>query len=269
MLPNPFPAASDAAKRHAEIEFPKESVGIVTLDGEYVPLVNVHATPDKSFAISDEDALAYHDNMAAVIHSHCLIGTEIDPMDGPLSAGPSSADMRQQIEMELPWGIVTVIDGGSHETVLWWGDSLPGPIPSLIGRPFYHGIFDCYSLIRDAYRGDEFGFVKEFYGRDSIVLPDYPRDFDWWEETEDEEQPRLPQNLYMENFTNAGFKQIQQSELRAGDVFLAQVAAPVINHGGIYLGDGLIAHHLRRRLSKREPGSRWGEYMSIFLRFQD
>lgn len=268
MLPIIFEAAADAAKRHAEIEYPKESVGIVALDGEYVPLVNVHAQPEKSFAISDEDALKYHGEMAAVIHSHCLVGAEIDPLDGPLAAGPSSADLIQQGEMGCPWGIVTVIDGRSHETVLWWGDTLPTPIPPLIGRPFIHGIFDCYSIIRDAYRGDEFGFVKEQFGQDSILLAEQPRDFDWWEKKTENGKSIAPQNLYMENFERVGFRQISLSEVRPGDVFLAQIGASVTNHGGLILANDLIAHHLRRRLSKREPGSRWAEYMTTFLRYE-
>lgn len=270
MIQNPFPAASDAAKKHAEIEWPKESVGIVTRDGEYVPLENVHPEPEKSFSISDADALTYKDETAAVIHSHCLRGAEIDPLDGPLMAGPSSADMQQQAVMEAdkpcPWGLVTVIDKHSHETVLWWGDSLP--IAPLIGRPFVHGIYDCYSLIRDAYLGDEFGFVKEYFDRQSILLPDQPRDFGWWDSKDSAGQPVQPGNLYIENFAKAGFRIIGQADLQPGDVFLAQIGASVVNHGGIYLGNGVIMHHLRRRLSKREPGSRWLEYVVKYLRYE-
>jgi hypothetical protein len=45
ILPDPFPAASAAARKHAEIEWPNESIGFVIEGGEYVPLVNVHPDP--------------------------------------------------------------------------------------------------------------------------------------------------------------------------------------------------------------------------------
>lgn len=266
MLPNPFPAASDAARHHAEIEAPNESVGIVIEDGEYVPLVNVHHEPTEAFAISNEDEEKYHGQIKAVIHSHCLMPGDFEVQDGPLIGGISSGDMAQQHEMGCPWGLVTVIDKTSHESVLWWGDELP--VAPLIGRPFVHGIFDCYSAIRDAYRSDEFGFVRERWDVESIVLPDYPRDFNWWEATDANGNARIPENLYLTNFAAAGFRPIGQEELQSGDVFLAQIGATVTNHGGIYLGTGLIYHHLRRRLSRREPGSRWLEYTTNYLRYE-
>jgi cell wall-associated NlpC family hydrolase len=260
-----FPAATAAARHHAEIEAPRESVGIVIDDGEYVPLDNVHPDPTQAFAIATADEDRYRGQVKAVIHSHVLAPSEFDPRDGPLLAGPSAADMAQQAQMSCPWGLVTVIDKLSHETVLWWGDSLP--VAPLVGRPFFHGIFDCYSLIRDFYRGDEFGTVAEAFGA-PVALPDFPRDFDWWTDRDDAGNPLVPKNLYLENFAAAGFRPIGRDELRAGDVFLAQVQAPVTNHGGIYLGDGSILHHLRRRLSRREPAAPWIEYITHFLRYE-
>lgn len=265
MFPNPYPAASDAARHHAEIEAPNESVGIVIDDGEYVPLVNVHATPTEAFAISSEDEEKYAGQIKAVIHSHCLMPGEFDVQDGPLIGGVSSGDMQQQAAMGLPWGLVTVIDKTSHESVLWFGDDVP--VAPLVGRPFVHGIYDCYSAIRDAYRSDEFGFVKERWDESSIVLPDFPRDFNWWEDRGADGNARIPENLYMNNFAAAGFKSIGRDEMEPGDVFLAQIGASVTNHGGIWLGENLIFHHLRRRLSRREAGSRWMEYTTSYLRY--
>ncbi|WP_231117423.1 hypothetical protein [Piscirickettsia salmonis] len=40
----------------------------------------------------------------------------------------------------------------------------------LLERPFLHGIFDCYSLIRDFYAVEK-----------KIFLPDFPRQRSWWE----------------------------------------------------------------------------------------
>ena len=71
----------------------------------------------------------------------------------------------------------------------------------------------------------------------------------------------------MENFGKAGFRSIDISELREGDVFLAQIGTDVTSHGGVYLGNGEIYHHLRRRLSRREPAPQWVKLMTEFLRY--
>lgn len=267
ILPNPYPAAAAAAIKHAEIEYPKESVGFVLTSGEYVPLVNIHSDPEHHFAISAEDEEQYAPEKAAVLHSHCIVGKDIHAADGPLAAGPSEHDMRQQIVSACPWGLVTVIDGLGHESVIWWGDQLPEVAP-LLKRPFIHGVYDCYSLIRDAYRADSYGFVRDFYDTDKIILPEFPRDFGWWSDRENGKAV-TPKRLYIDGFRQAGFREITRDEMRPGDVFLASVLAPgVTNHGGIYLGGGLIIHHLRGRLSKTDVASRWLGHVTHYLRYE-
>lgn len=266
ILPDPYPAASEAARRHAEIEWPNECVGFVLKSGEYVPLVNVHPDPANHFAISQEDEEQYAEEKAAVIHSHCLTTGSFHAADGPLGAGPSEHDMAQQVVSACPWGLVMVIDGYSHNSVIWWGDQLETVAP-LLNRPFIHGVYDCYSLIRDEKRTDAYGFVRDFYGVDRIVLPDFPRDFGWWDDKENGKTV-VPKDMYLQNFKAAGFREIAQEEMRPGDVFLAQVLAPVTNHGGVYLGNGLILHHLRGKLSKTDVAGRWLNYVTRYLRYE-
>jgi len=56
-------------------------------------------------------------------------------------------------------------------------------------------------------------------------------------------------------------------ELKVGDCFLMQVASPVPNHAAIYLGDGLILHHLQGRLSSRDVyGGYWQKVTTHILR---
>lgn len=264
ILPDPYPAASVAARRHAEIEWPREAIGYVIGNGEYLPLVNVHDDAENHVAISAEQEAEYRDEKIAVIHSHCLKSGEFHAADGPLAAGPSEHDMRQQIAHACPWGLVVVVDGHSHESVIWWGDELP--VAPLLRRPFIHGVFDCYSIIRDAYRTDEYGFVRDYLGKESILLPEFPRDFGWWDKPGG--GAVVQQNLYREGFKAAGFVEIEQHQMRPGDVFLAQVLAPVTNHGGVYLGNGEILHHLRNRLSKTDVASRWLNHVTHYLRYE-
>jgi len=41
----------------------------------------------------------------------------------------------------------------------------------------------------------------------------------------------------------------------------------VLNHGGIYLGNGLGLHHLTTRLSRQESLPRWRKYIRKVLRY--
>lgn len=237
----PVEAAIRAAARRA---YPVEMCGVV-VRGEFIGCRNVAGSPHKAFKIDQAEFGRYlRAGLDAVVHSH--------PNDFP---APSEADMQQQIAQAVPWGVVGT-DGREASEVMWWGDQLPGR-RKLVGRGFCHAVTDCYSLIRDYYEA-----VR------GVDIPDYPRDWAWWEDGK---------NLYADFFGDAGFRRIGQSEARAGDVFLAQVGrkAATPNHGGIYLGGGLILHHLtaRRsydpsRLSKREPIGGWAKHVTHWLRYE-
>jgi cell wall-associated NlpC family hydrolase len=72
----------------------------------------------------------------------------------------------------------------------------------------------------------------------------------------------------MENFAQAGFSPVDASDLQTGDCFLMQVASSVPNHAAVYLGDGLILHHLQGRLSSRDVyGGYWQKVTTHILRY--
>ena len=55
--------------------------------------------------------------------------------------------------------------------------------------------------------------------------------------------------------------------LKEGDGLLFKLAnSKVINHCGVYIGSGLLAHHLERKLSRREPVSNWFKNIYIVVR---
>lgn len=103
---------------------------------------------------------------------------------------------------------------------------------NLLGRPFEHGIQDCYTLARDFYR-------QNF----DLHLADYARPNQWWENG---------LNLYMDNFRAEGFELVDDLRPRIGDAFLLAIHSEVPNHAAIYVGDGEIIHHLYGRLSRKE-----------------
>lgn len=100
--------------------------------------------------------------------------------------------------------------------------------PEYEGRPFLHGLFDCYTLVRDYYK-------RNF----QIFLPtNIQRDWEWWNKG---------QNLYLENAKDCSF--IESDDIQKHDVLIMNINSPVPNHAAIYLGDGKILHHMSGRFS--------------------
>jgi hypothetical protein len=96
------------------------------------------------------------------------------------------------------------------------------------GRPFIHGIFDCYTLVRDYYK-------RNF----NIFLPtNIQRNWEWWNKGE---------NLYLENAKDCFFEEAE--DVRKHDILLMKINSPVPNHAAIYIGDGKILHHMSGRFS--------------------
>ncbi|MGB0662779.1 MAG: NlpC/P60 family protein [Pontibacterium sp.] len=104
--------------------------------------------------------------------------------------------------------------------------------PPLEGRPFIHGVMDCYSALQDMY--------KQTYG---VSLPDIERAPNWWQ---------TGQNLYLDNAEENGFKPVFSKEVKPGMVFAMKVLSPVVNHVAVYIGNGLIYHHMAGGVSKIE-----------------
>lgn len=230
---------NDKIKLHAVAEYPRESCGLILSNGEYLPCENTAADPEHDFRIAVKEMAR---NIAAVVHSH---------PDGP--GEPTASDMQSQISCGVPFGICVSYKDYA-EPAFFWGDSLP--VLPLLGRQFRHGPSgsdgrgDCYALVRDYYRLER-----------GVALPDFPRDNDWWRSGED---------LYSANFEEAGFRAMTPEEQpEPGDVALIIVPrSNVVNHAAVYLGSGLILHHLYNRLSVREPVGRWQRHIVRWIRYE-
>lgn len=148
-----------------------------------------------------------------IVHSH--------PTTNP---APSQADLLGIERTGLPWIIVNPI------TEQYTVTEPSGYKAPLVGRPFVHGVTDCWSLIRD------------YYAELGIALPDFERDAEWW---------RKGGNLYEEHIEGLGFVRVEDG-LQLHDLVLMQLASPVINHGGVYSADNVILHHVSGKLSSRD-----------------
>lgn len=215
----------DDAIAHARECYPHESCGFFIVKRgrkKYFPCTNLALNSDEEFLIGVEDyaAAEKQGEIVTVVHSH-----------PDASALPSVGDLSVHKVSGLEWLIIG-LNGEEVET-----HTLPAITekPPLYGREFIHGVSDCYSFVRQYYQ-DEL----------DIPLPDFTRTDQWWEQG---------QNLYMENFGKAGFEIAE--DLRENDVILMCINSPVPNHAAVYLGDGMVGHHMHGRLSCREV---YGQY---------
>lgn len=225
----------------------RESCGLM-LGGAYRACANVAPDPSAAFELPSGAVLDAERSGRpwAVVHGH----------PHPLSACPTELDMAQQLATGRPWAIVPVGAGGEPAEPFWWGPEVP--LRPLIGRPFRHGVTDCYSLVRDwhlAMRGAE--------------LPEHPREWGWWRAG-----ARGP-DLYERHFRAAGFEEIAASEARAHDCLLLQVRSPVANHAAVIVEPGLILHHPGGArphdpgvLSRRDVLARWAPHVVRALRLE-
>jgi proteasome lid subunit RPN8/RPN11 len=226
------------ALEHARAEYPREACGLLVIrKGRevYARCRNIGVGTDQ-FVIHPEDYAAAdrEGEIVGVVHSHP--GT---------SPEPSQADRVACGASGLPWHIVGI---PSED---WVRIEPTGFVAPLVGREWSHGVLDCYSLVRDWFRSER-----------GVLLPNFARFDDWWKRGE---------NLYLDNFSRVGFEVVNFADLRnllPGDCFLMQVASPVPNHAAVYLGDGLILHHLQGRLSSRDVyGGYWQKVTTHVLRY--
>lgn len=194
---------------------------IVMVNGvaSYRPCRNI-ASESHEFSIHPEDYISCEaEGIVGVAHSHLHD-----------SAEPSIPDLRSVEKSGVPWLIVAA-RSGAYKVVQPSAYSAP-----LIGRPYAPPMFDCYTLFRD------------WYGTKGITLIDFERDDEFWRKGND--------MLCPSNFGKAGFYIVNAQDIKAGDGIVFKPAGyDLCSHLAVYLGNEVMLHHRRNRLSCRDDYS--------------
>lgn len=214
--------------------YPREAGGVVQKDGTFVALTNI--AEDDNDCVFDPKEFRKIKNKRALIHSHVL------KQDQEYDARtPSFVDLQTQINLDLECGIV-VTDGQACEQPVWWGNYEHRP--DLMKREFIHGIQDCLSFVADWY-----------YQNQKIELPLFAREPGW-------SQGPNPKNYFIEQYHSWGFEDIDVAN-QVGDVVFFKIQSQVVNHVGVYIGDGKVAHHLIGGLPRIDRLAVWQKHGSI------
>ena len=238
-----------AILEHAKESYPLESCGVV-VDNNYIPCRNISTVVDQ-FSIEPRDLVAAEaiGIIQAYVHSH---------PDGTTEA--SEPDLIGISNHKKTWLIASYPEG---EVARYEPVEYEAP---LLGREYYHGILDCYTLIKDYYH-------REL----NITLNDYERIDRWWESKDHA-------SLYLDNFKKEGFVEVQD-ELKENDVILFTLGRTFhINHAGVFLGNrtltsedtskvignSLFIHHPYNKNSIREIyGNHWNDRTTHILRHKE
>lgn len=248
--------------KHAESGYPEEICGVVviTAKGEkYVPCLNIADNPTQDFHMCPQSYADAEDlgDVVGIVHSH---------PDG--TTKPSTYDLavmssNRKVELEIdpsspaiPWHIVSWPEGDYRQIV-------PEVRDNLLGRPFVHGIWDCWQVCNDYY--------NRYHG---IEFERFEREDCWWEKKDGA-------SLYEDFYEGAGFYAVDTPQ--DGDMIVMQIGKTYHpNHAGIYLGERtefegeqlhggpFMLHHMYAKKSEVVVyGGQWSHRTRLILRHKE
>lgn len=232
--------------------YPQEACGLIlerNSELHYYPCDNSSSDPAEEFRIAPEQYAQAEDQgeIVAIFHSH-----------PDATSRPSDRDIAACNASEVPWWIMSWPEGDLR--------IIEPEVSPLLGRPFVHGLTDCWQVCNDWY-WREWG----------LEFPRYERSDLWWEGENNT-------SLYEHHYRAAGFYPV--SEPQRGDMIVMRIGRTKHpNHAGIYLGSDpelpgessqafgpgpfLLHHMYGRRSEVIIYGGNWLHRSELILRHKD
>jgi len=210
--------------KYAKKQAPEEACGLLAIikgKETFWPCKNLAEGKFEFFIMDPDDWAECEDTgeVIGVIHSH------------PLGAAtPSDTDKAACEHLGFPYYIYSIeLDHWECFEPTGW------KAPTLIGRKFIWGKYDCWSIISDWYLETKNIKLKEW------ERPKRIKDF-------------IKNPLFEKGLPITGFnKQESNKNIEVGDVLLFKTVAGTLNHVALYIGDNMILNHNIKALSCREP----------------
>jgi len=213
----------ESFKKYAQEQAPDEACGLLAvIEGKKIfwPCKNLAEGKHEFFMLDPDDWQECEDKgeILGVIHSH--------PTGSSMA---SEADKASCEHIGFPYYIYSI----NHDH--WCSIEPSGwKAPSLIGRKFIWGKYDCWSIVTDWFKENK-----------NIEIP-------YWERPKTIKDflsnPEFEYALPKLNF----IKQQNTDNLKIGDVLLFEGRKNILNHVAVYIGDMMILNHNRKGLSCRE-----------------
>ena len=213
----------ESFKKYAKKQAPEEACGLLAIiEGKqtFWPCKNLAEGKFEFFILDPDDWAECEDTgeIVGVIHSHPI---------GP--ATPSDNDKAACEHLGFPYYIYS-IENEHWECI----KPCDWKAPSLIGRKFIWGKYDCWSIVTDWFKENK-----------NINIKHWPRPKKIKEFSKD---PYFDKVLTESNF----IKQETNNDLKEGDVLLFQTVTGNLDHVAVYIGDMMILNHNIKSLSCRE-----------------
>jgi proteasome lid subunit RPN8/RPN11 len=200
--------------KYAKTQAPEEACGLLAIikgKETFWPCKNLAEGKFEFFILDPDDWAECEDTgeIIGVIHSH------------PVGAAtPSDNDRAACEHLGFPYFIYSIEHDHweSFEPTGW-------KAPSLIGRKFIWGKYDCWSIISDWFLETKNIKIKDFI-----------------------ENPLFEKGLPITGFK----KQESNKNIKVGDVLLFQSVTGNLDHVAVYIGDNMILNHNIKALSCRE-----------------
>ena len=209
--------------QYAKEKAPEEACGLLAIikgKETFWPCKNLANGKFEFFILDPDDWAECEDTgeVLGVIHSH------------PVGAAtPSDTDRAACEHLGVPYFIYSI----EHDH---WELLEPSgwKAPSLIGRKFIWGKYDCWSIVTDWFQENKNINIK--YWKRPKKIKDFINN------------PEFEFALPKLNF----IKQSNNKDIKIGDVLLFQSITGNLDHVAVYIGDNMILNHNIRALSCRE-----------------